>query len=160
MASVTWNVIFQDKVQKLNKPDSWSMEFDDAIEAKRSHIGWKEYIRNPFSRFTCSICHHSWASSKSMVVFHMRLDSPAHNGVVKVRRYKQNCKTCEGATFEEPSVDPKDLDDMMDKLIEKILVNCYGQESSQPKFFRKKVLKGDHLSKHCEACQKGVCDQR
>uniref|UniRef100_A0A8C9RT28 3CxxC-type domain-containing protein n=1 Tax=Scleropages formosus TaxID=113540 RepID=A0A8C9RT28_SCLFO len=106
-ASRSWYIwMFQQKVKELDKEDSWFIEFDDTIETERTASGSKKYICRPFSRFTCSICHHRWASSKSMVV-----------GVVKVRRYKQNCERCEGATFEEPN----------------------------------RILKGGHVSKHCEA---------
>uniref|UniRef100_A0A8C9SWZ1 3CxxC-type domain-containing protein n=1 Tax=Scleropages formosus TaxID=113540 RepID=A0A8C9SWZ1_SCLFO len=112
-----WAII---NVKELDKEDSWFIEFDDTIETERTASGSKKYICRPFSRFTCSICHHRWASSKSMVV-----------GVVKVRRYKQNCERCEGATFEEP--------------------NCYGQESEPKQHFYERILKGGHVSKHCEA---------
>ncbi|XP_036409625.1 receptor-transporting protein 3-like [Megalops cyprinoides] len=157
MSDQDWHRVFNSKAAKLNKPDSWKLLFDDTIEA--TEAGWGEYIRSVFSRFSCSCCGHKWASSKVQMVFHMRLDTSNHQGTVRVRRYRQNCKTCPGAAFEKPTVSTMDLEKVMDKLMEKILVKCYQEESNTPSrpFQPERVLKGPHLSGHCEACIKGIC---
>uniref|UniRef100_A0A8C4E1W5 3CxxC-type domain-containing protein n=1 Tax=Dicentrarchus labrax TaxID=13489 RepID=A0A8C4E1W5_DICLA len=52
--------------------------------------GWEQYIRNTGARFKCIMCGRSWSSNRVMVVFHMRLLNG--QGIVKVRRFRQNCK--------------------------------------------------------------------
>uniref|UniRef100_A0A8C4GIG2 3CxxC-type domain-containing protein n=1 Tax=Dicentrarchus labrax TaxID=13489 RepID=A0A8C4GIG2_DICLA len=51
--------------------------------------GWEQYIRNTGARFKCIMCGRSWSSNRVMVVFHMRLLNG--QGIVKVRRFRQNC---------------------------------------------------------------------
>ncbi|KAG7456925.1 hypothetical protein MATL_G00241080 [Megalops atlanticus] len=157
MSDQDWHRVFNNKTATLNKPDSWRLLFDDTIEG--AEAGWEGYIRSVFSSFTCSRCGHKWASSKVQMVFRMRLDTSNHQGTVRVRRYRQNCKTCPDAAFEKPTVSTMDLDKVMDKLMEKILVKCYREPSTTPSrpFQPEKVLKGPHLSSHCEACINGKC---
>uniref|UniRef100_A0A3B3QKQ6 3CxxC-type domain-containing protein n=1 Tax=Paramormyrops kingsleyae TaxID=1676925 RepID=A0A3B3QKQ6_9TELE len=134
MTNQEWTQKFQEKVRSLNKPEKQSVEFDDTIESKHPAVGWQE--------FTCSMCYHHWGSCKSLVVFHMPL-----NTMTRVRKVKQR-------TYKQIS-----LNDIMDKLTERILIKGYGQPAPTcSSNYQKKILKVDHLSEYGEACQRSTCE--
>ncbi|KAI4894163.1 hypothetical protein NFI96_027841 [Prochilodus magdalenae] len=155
-----WNSVFQKRAAEL-KGDKWTLEMDDSIEPNQTQQGWNQYIRNSYAQFHCSLCRRSWPSKQVQVLFHFTLDSPSRHGTVKVRRFRQKCRTCAEAKMEQPSFTVENIDVMVEKLMEKIRVRCYGEEpkeSNRNLVFNDKV-DGPHESQHCEACQKGFCSQ-
>uniref|UniRef100_A0A671Z4J7 Receptor-transporting protein 3-like n=1 Tax=Sparus aurata TaxID=8175 RepID=A0A671Z4J7_SPAAU len=158
MAQTDWTTIFGDKATDLEQGDSWHLEFDDSVEPKSPKPGWKEYIRNTGARFRCSKCGRSWPSNRVMVVFHMRLTG--RQGVVKVRRFRQNCKKCASAPMQKPKILPENIDILMDNLVKKIRIKCYGERLDG--VFRPPQnldVKSPHEPAHCEACKLGICER-
>lgn len=86
----------------------------------------------------------------------MRLSSG--QGVVKVRRFRQNCKHCSNAPMEEPSFSPENIGNLLEHLVKKIRIKCYGEnagEASKP--FTGFDVKSPHEPTHCEGCIQGFC---
>ncbi|KAM8745633.1 receptor-transporting protein 3-like [Acanthopagrus schlegelii] len=158
MAQADWTYIFRDKATDLRQGDSWRLEFDDTLVPESPNPGWKEYIRNTGARFRCRKCGRSWPSNRVMVVFHMRLIG--REGVVKVRRFRQNCKNCPSAPMENPEILPENIDILMDNLVKKIRIKCYGERLDGG--FRPPQnleVNSPHEPAHCEACQLGICER-
>lgn len=96
-----------------------------------------------------------------MVIFHYSRDAASGSGSVKVRRCKQECRRCTSPKKEKPKFSQENIDVMVEKLIEKIKIRCYGEnfgESNRTSHFSGRV-NGPHESTHCEACQMGICQQ-
>ncbi|XP_042273129.1 receptor-transporting protein 3-like [Thunnus maccoyii] len=156
MAQPDWTCIFQIKANDLKKGDSWRLEFDENIEPNNPNRGWKQYIRNTGARFECTKCRRSWSSNRVMVVFHMRLT--CGQGIVKVRPFRQNCKTCSAAPMEKPSVTSENINILLENLMEKIRIKCYHENLGRKKrTFRSFDVKRPHEPSHCEACIRGIC---
>lgn len=110
------------------------------------------------ARFRCSKCGRSWPSNRVMVVFHMHLISG--QGVVKVRRIRQNCKKCASAPMEKPEISPENISILMDNLVKKIRIKCYGENLDG--VFRPPQnleVNSPHEPAHCEACKLGICER-
>ncbi|XP_073333282.1 receptor-transporting protein 3-like [Pagrus major] len=158
MAQTDWTSIFMDKATEFTQGDSWRLEFDDTIVPKSPNPGWKEYIRNTGARFKCTKCGRSWPSNRVMVVFHMHLI--CGQGVVKVRRFRQDCKKCTAAPMEKPEITPENIDILMENLVKKIRIKCYHEDLDSGS--RRPVnldVKSPHEPSHCEACKLGICQR-
>ncbi|KAM9358465.1 receptor-transporting protein 2-like [Symphorus nematophorus] len=156
MAKPDWTGTFQIKIENLQKEDSWRLEFDDSLVPNSPEYDWEQYIRNTGARFKCTKCGRTWPSNRVMVVFHMRLTSG--QGVVKVRRFRQNCKRCNEAPMEKPSITPENVDILLENLVEKIRIKCYHEDlgrGNRPPVSL--VSKSPHEPSHCEACRHGIC---
>uniref|UniRef100_A0A8C6SAU2 3CxxC-type domain-containing protein n=1 Tax=Neogobius melanostomus TaxID=47308 RepID=A0A8C6SAU2_9GOBI len=94
------------------------------------------------SWFRCSRCKRPWPSNRVMVVFHMRLNNTTHQGTIKVRRMRQNCKKCSDAPMETPVIDPDNIDILMET----------------PRPYVGVDVNSPHEPSHCEACIAGVCN--
>ncbi|KAI3368242.1 hypothetical protein L3Q82_007963 [Scortum barcoo] len=114
MAEVEWTRIFQTKANSLNEGDSWCLEFNDTLVPHSPNPGWQPYIRNTGARFKCTKCGRGWPSNRVKVVFHMRLTGS--QGVVKVRRFRQNCKICSAAPMEKPNIPSENIHILMENL--------------------------------------------
>ncbi|XP_072516354.1 receptor-transporting protein 3-like [Salminus brasiliensis] len=153
-----WNRIFGNWAGEL-EGDAWTLELDNSIKPDRPQRGWNQYIRNAFARFRCSLCRNSWPSKRVQVVFHFSFNSTQHRGTVKVRQFKQKCRRCSKAQMEEPSFSSENIDVMVEKLMEKIRIRCYGEkppEVNRNLHVNGKV-EGPHERLHCEACLMGIC---
>ncbi|XP_045905871.1 receptor-transporting protein 2-like [Micropterus dolomieu] len=156
MAQQEWTSIFQMKANILKQGDSWHLQFDESIVPDSPNLGWEQYIRNTGAWFDCSWCKRGWPSNKVMVVFHMRLVD--RQGVVKVRRFRQNCKMCDKAPMETPSISTENIDILLENLVEKIRMKCYHEDlgrGNRP--FISLEVKSPHEPAHCEACIQGIC---
>ncbi|XP_055796892.1 receptor-transporting protein 2-like [Salvelinus fontinalis] len=163
MTNREWIRIFQSKVNNLkrNKGDRWRIEFDESIKADSVQSGWHQYISGAFGRFTCSKCNRSWSSGRVNVVFHMHLSSG--QGMVKVRRLRQECRQCDDALMEEVSFDEEKLEVLLEKLMEKIRIKCYREnlgKRNRSHFDDEDDEGPPHESAHCEACSMGLCTKR
>nr|XP_040041294.1 receptor-transporting protein 3-like [Gasterosteus aculeatus aculeatus] len=153
-----WTAIFEEKARALKQGDSWILQFDDSLVPDRPNAGWQQYIRTTSAWFACMDCGRSWPSNRVMVVFHMRLSGG--QGVVKVRRFRQNCKECEEAPMDEPAVSPENIDIVLTNLMEKIRIKCYHEDLGQAnRPFVKLNVKSPHEPDHCEGCIQGICDR-
>lgn len=119
------------------------------------------YIFTFNCRFKCSLCRRSWASTRVQVIFHFHLNSACSQGTIKVRRFKQKCKTCSDAQMEDPNFSVGNIDVLVERLVEKIRMRCYkedlGETNRSSKFYGR--VNGPHEMLHCEACQHGVCNR-
>ncbi|XP_073333283.1 receptor-transporting protein 3-like [Pagrus major] len=158
MALTDWTSIFMDWATNLEQRDSWRLEFDDTIVPKSPNPGWKEYIKKTVGWFKCTKCGRSWPSNRVMVVFHMRLE--CGQGVVKVRRFRQNCKRCTSAPMEKPEIDHDDINILMENLVKKIRIKCYHEDLHSGSWSSVNVdVRGPHEPDHCEACMFGICQR-
>ena len=81
-------------------------------------------------------------------------------GVVKVRRIRQNCKKCASAPMEKPEISPENISILMDNLVKKIRIKCYGENLDG--VFRPPQnleVNSPHEPAHCEACKLGICER-
>uniref|UniRef100_A0A8C6SAV7 3CxxC-type domain-containing protein n=1 Tax=Neogobius melanostomus TaxID=47308 RepID=A0A8C6SAV7_9GOBI len=123
-----WTHIFQEKAAEYAQGDNWTLRFNKRIVPDRPNSGWEQYIRNTFGRFRCSRCNRTWPSNLVKVVFHMRLNNRTHQGTIKVRRMRQNCKKCISAPMETPVIDSENLDILMESLLKNIRKKFYNED--------------------------------
>ncbi|XP_036378734.1 receptor-transporting protein 2-like [Megalops cyprinoides] len=159
MQEQDWIRIFQEKIEELDRGDSWGIEFDDTIVGGKLASGWQQYIRSTFGRFTCSKCKKGWPSKRVTVLFHMCLRSRDQCGTVKARLFKQQCRRCKDAPFEEPHLKVENVEVLLEKLMEKIRIKCYREDLGQRNrhFHFDGRVDGPHETAHCEACLQGIC---
>uniref|UniRef100_UPI0037E97101 receptor-transporting protein 3-like n=1 Tax=Semicossyphus pulcher TaxID=241346 RepID=UPI0037E97101 len=156
MAEAEWTSIFQIQANSLKEEDSWCLEFDNSLVPNSPKRGWEEYIRKTAAQFRCSKCKRRWPSNHVMVVFHMKLTDG--QGVVKVRRFRQDCKKCNEAPMEEPSIDAEHIDVLMENLVKKIRIKCYHEKLDRgDRHFTKYDSRSQHEPTHCEGCKHGIC---
>ncbi|KAF7667217.1 hypothetical protein LDENG_00072050 [Lucifuga dentata] len=156
MALQEWTDIFQIKAKALKQEDCWRLEFDESIVPGRPNHGWKQCNRSASARFRCSKCGRGWSSNRVMVFFHMRLFNA--QGIVKVRRFRQDCKQCNEAMMEVPSFSSQNIGILLEHLVDKIRMKCYYEDLQKPKrHFRSAKVQGPHEPAHCEACVQGIC---
>ncbi|XP_053178131.1 receptor-transporting protein 3-like [Scomber japonicus] len=156
MAPPEWTRIFQNEAKDLEQGDIWCLEFDYSIEPENPEQGWKEYIRNTSAWFTCTQCRRRWPSNQVKVFFHMRLMD--RQGLVKMRPLRQNCKRCDNAPMEEPSITSDNIVILLKNLVKKIRIKCYNEKpENDNRYFQSYEVKSPHEPKHCEGCIKGVC---
>ncbi|KAK7889366.1 hypothetical protein WMY93_024926 [Mugilogobius chulae] len=122
--------------------------------------GWEQYIRQTGARFRCSLCRRTWPSNKVIVLFHFYLDNNTHEGIVKVRPYRQNCKICTDAPMEEPSFEMHYIEILMENLVKNIRKKCYRDVfDEQPRDYAGVDVDSPHEPEHCEGCIHGVCNR-
>ncbi|XP_060721043.1 receptor-transporting protein 3-like [Tachysurus vachellii] len=159
MENQKWMSVFRMRAENLQ--DQWTLYMDDSIQPQRPDPGFYEYIKGSYAQFRCSGCGRSWPSKRVLVVFHFSSDVASGHGSVKARRCKQECRRCSHPRKEMPTFSQENIDVMVEKLIEKIQIRCYGQNAGQSN----RVLNfsgnvnGPHESGHCEACKLGICQQ-
>lgn len=81
-------------------------------------------------------------------------------GIVKVRRFRQNCKMCTEAPMGEPSITTENIEVLLDNLVKKIRIKCYNEP--EDKHYRPHIaldVKSPHEPEHCEACKAGICNR-
>ncbi|XP_062280224.1 receptor-transporting protein 3-like [Scomber scombrus] len=156
MVPPEWTRIFQNEAKDLEQGDVWCLEFDYFIRPENPEQGWKEYIRSTSAWFTCAQCGRCWPSNRVMVFFHMRLMD--RQGIVKVRPFRQNCKKCNNAPMEEPSIASNNISILLKNLVKKIRIKCYNERpENDNRYFVRYDVRSHHEPDHCEACIEGVC---
>ncbi|KAJ0065004.1 hypothetical protein NL108_000985 [Boleophthalmus pectinirostris] len=150
-----WAPIFQSKVSEYSQGDQWQLQFDDTI-TKQQDAGWEQYERTIFARFKCSLCRRTWPSNLVKVIFHFRLNS--HQGMVKARAFRQNCKKCTNAPMEDLIVEDEVINILMDNLVKNIRKKCYHEIFDYvPREHTGVEVENPHEPAHCEGCRAGVC---
>ncbi|NP_001122192.1 uncharacterized protein LOC565147 [Danio rerio] len=155
-----WNSALQKKAGELHG-DAWTIEIDETIEENGAAPSWHQYISGSFAQFRCSLCRRGWGSSKVKVVFHFNLNTASRRGTIKLRGFKQECKTCSAPQWERPQFPVENMDVLMEKLVKKIRMRCYREnlgETNRPPVFNGRI-DGPHETAHCEACRLGRCSQ-
>ncbi len=95
------------------------------------------------------------------VVFHFHLNTARNQGTIKVRRFKQKCRRCTQAQWEDPNFPVDNIDVLIERLVRNIRKKCYREdlgETNRSSVFNGRV-NGPHEIAHCEACHKGICSQ-
>ncbi|XP_043078451.1 receptor-transporting protein 3 [Puntigrus tetrazona] len=155
-----WNSSLQKKASDLHG-DTWNIENDQTIEEHGQAPDWHQYISGSFAEFKCSLCRRTWGSSRVQVVFHFQLNSESRQGTIKLRCYKQECRTCSDAEWEDPNFSVENTDVLVEKLVKNIRRKCYQEHMGEWRI--PSVMdgrhNGPHESAHCEACQLGICSQ-
>ncbi|KAK2907228.1 hypothetical protein Q8A67_006213 [Cirrhinus molitorella] len=152
MVSV-WNRSLQKKASDLHD-DTWNIEIDETIAESSTASGWEKYISGSFAERT-------WGSSRVQVVFHFHLDRASRQGAIKLRCYKQECRTCNEAQWENPDFPVENIDVLVERLVKNIRKKCYSEhldDANRSSVFDGR-LNGPHESAHCEACHLGICSQ-
>uniref|UniRef100_A0A673LM33 Receptor-transporting protein 2-like n=2 Tax=Sinocyclocheilus rhinocerous TaxID=307959 RepID=A0A673LM33_9TELE len=155
-----WNSSLQKKASDLHG-DTWNIETDQTIVENSLAPNWHQYISGSFADFRCSLCRRTWGSSRVQVVFHFHLNTASRQGIFTLRCYKQECRTCNEAQWEDPNFPVENIDVLVERLVKKIRRKCYGEDLGQTN--RSSVFggrfNGPHESAHCEACRLGICSQ-
>ncbi|KAK3533904.1 hypothetical protein QTP70_034899 [Hemibagrus guttatus] len=129
-------------------------------KVREARLRWFGHVQRRDSFGVLGVVAHG-PLSEWIVVFHYSRDAARGHGSVKARRMKQECRRCNVASKEMPTFRQENIDVMVEKLIEKIKVRCYGEDTRESnrvsRFFGR--VNGPHESAHCEACQLGVCQQ-
>uniref|UniRef100_A0A3B3ZL93 3CxxC-type domain-containing protein n=1 Tax=Periophthalmus magnuspinnatus TaxID=409849 RepID=A0A3B3ZL93_9GOBI len=149
--TMEWTPIFQSQASPYTQGDNWQLLFDDTIVEDQT-AGWEQYIRRTVASFRCSLCKRTWPSNRVTVLFHFYLDNNTHQGTVKVRRYRQNCKRCTNAPMEQPRVRDENVAILMENLVKNIRKKCYHETFDEvPREYMGVEVDSPHEPAHCEA---------
>ncbi|XP_078265980.1 receptor-transporting protein 3-like [Rhinoraja longicauda] len=156
-----WFTHFASSIAEEDIEEQWTLNFnyslEDKLDARKRAEGWKIYITSSFAKFTCR-CSNSWSSSRATMVFHYRLGKK--KGFVLLRLLRQQCRECDNPIWHKPQVYSNEIYQVLDRLIPKILKNCYGVPNLADiarKMNHRKTK--PHESSLCEACEVGICNQ-
>uniref|UniRef100_A0A671RD47 Receptor-transporting protein 4-like n=1 Tax=Sinocyclocheilus anshuiensis TaxID=1608454 RepID=A0A671RD47_9TELE len=155
-----WNSSLLKKTSDLHG-DTWNIEIDETIVENSPARDWHQYISGSFAEFRCSLCRRTWGSSRVQVLFHFHLNTASRQGTIKLRFYKQECKTCSEPQWEDADFSVNNTDVLVERLVKKIRMRCYGEdlgEANRSSVFDGR-FNGPHESAHCEACRLGICSQ-
>ncbi|XP_030072227.1 receptor-transporting protein 3 [Microcaecilia unicolor] len=151
----TFQEAFQEKMNAMRKRDTWTLQLCDTFQSSPE---WRQFQLSSSARFHCTNCKRSWASNQVHILFLIKLDKFRRRGWVKMRIFKQECKHCKSAKFQEPEFTPQNLEITFTKLQLRIQKICYGLKvPKNPDLVPVYSTKGPHEKDHCEACRLGVC---
>uniref|UniRef100_UPI00398E3554 receptor-transporting protein 3-like n=1 Tax=Pristiophorus japonicus TaxID=55135 RepID=UPI00398E3554 len=153
-----WFDLFARCMEEMEFEERWTLNFnynlDPDLDVEKRKEGWKIYKTSSFGRFDCP-CSNSWSSAHVVILFHYRLRRD--RGLVLMRAFRQQCRNCSNSSQQKPQITNKQLKQVFDRLILKILKNCYGEEvgNVQRKLLHRKTK--PHETSLCEACALGIC---
>ncbi|XP_073482534.1 receptor-transporting protein 3-like [Aquarana catesbeiana] len=150
----TWRSIFETDLENRGVYDVWNFSVDEHYQQR---MGWLQYVQCCYARFYCSICGRSWGSSKVHILFHMKLKK--RTGQARMHVFKQKCKICTAAMYEEPTFLVENIEIAICNLVNKITQTFYKLPiDNLPRSF---VTDGRHDGPHdysnCEGCALGIC---
>lgn len=150
-----WRDMFQYEMQNKGILELWDFSVDEHFQAQR---GWLQYSLCCFAKFCCSICGRNWASSKVHLLFYMKLQLSF--GQVKMHIFRQKCKVCNCATYEQPIFLVENVEVAIKCLVNRIRQKFYKVpvEDFSRDFVRDGRQDGPHDRDNCEACSKGICN--
>ncbi|XP_072264369.1 receptor-transporting protein 3-like [Pyxicephalus adspersus] len=150
-----WIEIFENEMQDKGIDDLWDFSVDENFQEQK---GWLRYSLCCFAWFCCSICGRKWASSKVHLIFYMKLKICF--GQVKMHVFRQKCKVCNCAEYEEPTFMVENVEIAMKCLVTKICQKFYKLpiEDFPRDFVKDGRQDGVHDRDNCEACSKGICN--
>ncbi|XP_077343708.1 receptor-transporting protein 3-like [Lithobates pipiens] len=151
----TWREIFETDLESRGVSDVWNFSVD---KNHQQRMGWLQYVQCCFARFWCSICGRSWGSSKVHILFHMSLKK--RTGEVRMYAFKQKCKMCTAAIYEEPTFLEENIEIAISNLVNKITQKFYKFpiDNLPRSFITDGQLDGPHDYNNCEACALGICN--
>ncbi|XP_078062634.1 receptor-transporting protein 3-like [Mustelus asterias] len=153
-----WIDLFSKHVENLEHGDKWTLNFNyklcPDLDPEQREAGWKIYTTSSFGRFDCR-CSNSWSSAHVVLLFHYRLRK--NRGLVLLRLFRQGCRKCWNPPEQKPQVPRTKIENVFDRLIPKILKNCYGEKiDNVPRIQQHRKTK-PHEKSLCEACALGIC---
>ncbi|KAM5164974.1 receptor-transporting protein 3-like [Mantella aurantiaca] len=149
-----WREIFETDLEDRGVYDVWDFYLEQHFQARN---GWLQYSLCGFARFCCSICDRSWASSKVKIFSHMKFKG--QTGQVRMYVFKQKCKMCSAAEYEEPIFEVENIEIAISYLVNSIMQRFYNQPIDDfPRSFVTDVRQnGPHDYNNCEGCALGIC---
>ncbi|XP_048849057.1 receptor-transporting protein 3-like [Brienomyrus brachyistius] len=162
-----WSDTFaQLEEDELEHDDSWAFAFNYSLTETLTYAerrrGWKIYRHHAHGGFRCSTCSRQWSSARAVVLFRYRLQSSLCRGTIIMRPFGQACRHC-GGDFERPGFSPKEVENVLLCLFDRIRKNCYGEreegDEDLDSISPEKVWTKPHESTLCEACSQNICCQ-
>ncbi|XP_032887963.1 receptor-transporting protein 3-like [Amblyraja radiata] len=157
-----WFTHFTSRIEEAELEEWWALNFNynlrNELDAQRRAKGWKIYVTSTFAKFICRRCSNSWSSYRASMVFHYRLRRKS--GIVLLRLFQQQCRECKNPIMHKPQVNSDQMYEVLDRLILKILKNCYRVPNlvEEGRAVNHRKTK-PHESNLCEACGLGMCNQ-
>ncbi|XP_067851243.1 receptor-transporting protein 3-like [Heptranchias perlo] len=157
-----WFDSFARCMEELEYEATWTLNLNYNLNLdlneEQKKAGWKIYKTSTFGRFDCSNCPNSWSSAHVVILFHYRLRVKPSRGSVLLRPFRQQCRNCwRIPSMLKPQVKPTQMQQVFERLISKILKNCYMQpvEADERNLLHRKTK--PHERTLCEACSLGMC---
>lgn len=156
MGVAVWKEEFVNKITEADIKDEWKLVVDEnLLKGDRGLY----YTQNTFAGFNCSKCRHHWKSSKVYILFLMNQNKIFKQGTVKMRIFRQECKTCTADVFEIPKITQENMKRVVNNVVTKIQKKFYSMhdpnEDLKPESFGRS--EGPHDKEHCEACKYNLC---
>ncbi|XP_067898521.1 receptor-transporting protein 3-like [Heterodontus francisci] len=152
-----WISLFTRRIEEEIE-DRWTLNFNyqlnPYLEEEKRRAGWKIYTTSSFGRFDCP-CSNSWSSAHVVILFHYRLRN--NGGSVLLRPFRQQCRICWNSFMQKPQVNHTQKQQVFDRLISKILKNCYGEAVEEVERDLQHRKTKPHETSFCEACKLGIC---
>ncbi|XP_078420192.1 receptor-transporting protein 3-like [Cetorhinus maximus] len=138
--------------------DKWTLNFKYSLLPhlldEQKTAGWKVYQTSTFGRFECH-CSNSWSSAHVVILFHYRLRR--NRGLVLLRPFQQSCRNCWNNVRLKPQVSHAQMQKVFNRLILKILKNCYRETVEDVERNLQYRKTKPHETSLCEACDLGIC---
>ncbi|XP_069829485.1 receptor-transporting protein 3-like [Dendropsophus ebraccatus] len=157
MEEDAWKDAFQNEIIIRNISHFWSLDIEESFQ---KHPSWLQYTVYSFARFCCQLCGRRWASAKVHILFQIRL--MRKTGQVMMHVFKQRCKLCNAAYYEQPEFIPENIEIALTMLVNRICEKFYNipkENLPSRSFIRDGRQEGPHDSSNCEGCAHGVCHQ-
>ena len=155
-----WETEFKKQFSELQSPWSWDLRFGSPPTKSRN--GWKQFCEIGQVRFRCKQCRRSWSTSRGTAIFHCQPLGYCRGGEVRMESMGQKCKKC-ALAYERPKWDKEDVSYVVSELLAKVKEAFYGIKSQnkrrRSRNVKTKKTKGPHISRLCEACRRGVCEE-
>ncbi|KAE8603654.1 hypothetical protein XENTR_v10014406 [Xenopus tropicalis] len=161
MEERNWKSLFEGEVERIAEPYKWDFTLDNNLQKfQGSSPGWLEYKVYTVGRFCCSLCTRYWDSAHVHLLFLMKIARASRCGTVKMRIFKQKCRSCTRAVMEKPDISQENITIVIGNLVNRIESKIYLRNNYNKD--RKPVVydnytEGPHDKEHCEACQAIVC---
>ncbi|XP_018417078.1 PREDICTED: receptor-transporting protein 2-like [Nanorana parkeri] len=157
MSVSAWKEEFFNKIKESEITDEWKLIVDEnLLKGDRGLY----YTQHTFGGFNCSKCRHHWKSSKVYILFLMNLNNTSKRGTVKMRIFRQECKTCSDDLFENATITHENIQRVVKNVVTKIQTKFYKQydPNEDLKPVSSGRSEGPHDKEHCEACKYNLCD--
>lgn len=153
LVSSLWETEFKKQFSKL--PDSWQLTCG-SLPSKS--IGWRQFRGIGQVQFRCKKCGHTWATMRGIAIFHYQLRTRK----IRMELMGQKCNRCaDHLGYQSPIWNEEEVSYTVANVKEK----CYGIKShnkvkgSCHRHVKKQTKGGPHLSRLCQACERGVCEE-
>lgn len=164
-----WKAEFKKQFFELQ---NWELEQTSGSSemTRKPQDGYTQFREYGEVNFSCGRCCHPWSSSHGAVVFYCWSAEPRRpGGVISMELLRQKCKKCEKlAGYQTPQWKREEVSEVVSSLLVKVKARYYHiklprrESRNQHRNERKSSgpRRGPHISRLCEACEKGVCTER